>query len=171
MHNLIHRKIVCLQQIQKEVRQIHDMREFGIRPILGFTNGCFDLFHAGHANLLSQIRSQIGSMGKLIVAVNSDSSIKANKGQNRPIIPEAQRAYQIACHEAVDWVFIFHETTVEKYLKDFAPDIWFKGGDYQNDCSKLDSGETHAAKIKQTSIRFIPLVEGISSTNIISKIK
>lgn len=134
---------------------------------LVFTNGCFDMFHAGHAHLLSSIKQLTPKDSRLIVAVNSDKSVRSNKGSSRPIIPEAHRAYLVACHESVDQVFIFDESSVETHLRLLKPKFWCKGGDY--DLSSLNSLEKDAAK--ETKVLFIPLLKGLSSTNIINKIK
>lgn len=170
MHNLKHKKIITLDTLQKEVKQIHDMRAFGLFTPLGFTNGCYDLFHAGHATLLNQAKEHLGAGGKLIVGVNSDASVRNNKGSNRPIIPHKQRAYMVACHSAVDYVFVFSEKTVGKYLKMFSPNVWFKGGDYEQSPS-LNKYEANIAKQLNIHLTFLPLLDNVSSTNIINKIK
>ena len=166
MHSLKHNKILAYEDLTKEVKQIHDMRGFGICPPLALTNGCFDLFQAGHARLLNSIKSSIIG-GKLIVGINSDESVRANKGSDRPIICEDQRAYLVACHESVDNVFIFNEPTVERDLRRLKPAFWYKGGDY--DISNLKLEEKNASQ--NTEILFVPFLEGVSATNIISNIK
>ena len=170
MHNLKHKKIFSVENLQKEVKQIHDMRGFGIHTRLGFTNGCYDLFHAGHASLLNLAKESLGAGGKLVVGINSDSSVRGNKGPTRPIIPHQQRAYMVACHSAVDYVFVFSEKTVGKYLKIIQPDIWFKGGDYEKSPS-LNQYEANIAKKMNIGLTFLPLLDNVSSTNIIDKIK
>lgn len=170
MHNLKHKKIVTIDSLQKEIRQIHDMRQFGLHTRLGFTNGCYDLFHAGHASLLNSAKESLGAGAKLIVGVNSDSSVRGNKGYSRPIIPHKQRAYMVACHSAVDYVFVFSEKTVGKYLKMIRPDIWFKGGDYEKS-SSLNAYEANIAKKMNIHLTFLPLLDNVSSTNIINSIK
>ncbi len=171
MHNLKHNKILTFDSLCKEVKQIHDMREFGIWPTLAITNGCFDLFHAGHAQLLNSIKATIGCHSKLIVAVNSDLSVKLNKGYDRPIIPQDQRAYIVACHSAVDYVFVFSEKTIGKYLQQFKPDVWFKGGDYSEKSPSLNQYEANIAKKNNIKFQTIPLLKDISATNIIESIK
>jgi D-glycero-beta-D-manno-heptose 1-phosphate adenylyltransferase len=104
------------------------------RPLV-FTNGCFDLLHAGHVRYL-QAAKALGQT--LVVGLNSDTSvqqIKPNKpGQPpRPIIPEAQRAEVLAALKAVDAVVIFAETTADQVIQTLQPDLYVKGGDYQVD--------------------------------------
>jgi len=132
-----------------------------------FTNGCFDLFHAGHAHLLQSIKQELTDDCVLVVGVNGDKSVKKNKGPDRPIISQEQRAFLVACQESVDYVFIFNEKTVESYLKHFKPWRWYKGGDYS--ITTLDPEERLACG--QTEVRFIPFAEDISATKIIEKIK
>ena len=124
-----------------------------------FTNGCFDLFHYGHLELLRQARM----MGNyLIVGINSDSSIKRLKGFRRPIIPEGERYTIIAELKCVDEAIIFDEDTPYELIKKVNPDIIVKGGDYKpEDVVGHDLAE----------VRIIPLVEGKSTSNIIAKIR
>jgi len=104
---------------------------------------------------------------KLIVGINGDSSVKSLKGEGRPILSAKQRAYTVACHEAVDYVFIFNTKTIAKQLRELQPDFWCKGGDY--DESSLNKSEL---KAKGSAIlKVIPFVEEISTTKIIDKIK
>lgn len=92
------------------------------------TNGCFDILHAGHVAYLQQAKA-LGD--KLIVAVNDDNSVKALKGQGRPINPVAQRMSVLAALGSVDWVVAFSEDTPENLISNILPDILVKGGDYQ----------------------------------------
>jgi rfaE bifunctional protein nucleotidyltransferase chain/domain len=104
---------------------------------------------------------------KLVVGINSDSSVKSLKGEGRPVLSAKQRAYTVACHEAVDYVFIFNTKTVSKQLRELQPDFWCKGGDY--DEASLNKSEL---KSKGSAIlKVIPFVDNISSTDIIKKIK
>jgi rfaE bifunctional protein nucleotidyltransferase chain/domain len=152
-----HPKIVSLKEILYNVSS---------DPIV-FTNGCFDMFHAGHAHMLKSIKRSAPLDAKLVVGINSDESVRANKGPDRPIICEEQRAYLVACHESVDSVFIFNEVTVERHLRRLKPAFWYKGGDY--DISNLNLSEKDASK--NTEILFMPFLEGISATKIINNIK
>lgn len=92
------------------------------------TNGCFDVLHLGHLRYLQAAR-QLGDL--LVVAVNSDSSVKELKGENRPLIPEQERAEMLAGLECVDYVVIFPESTPIELLSELKPNIHVKGGDYK----------------------------------------
>ncbi len=92
------------------------------------TNGCFDVLHLGHLRYLQAAR-QLGDL--LVVAVNSDSSVKELKGENRPLIPEDERSEMLAGLECVDYVVIFPESTPIELLSELKPDIHVKGGDYK----------------------------------------
>ncbi|MDE0634473.1 MAG: D-glycero-beta-D-manno-heptose 1-phosphate adenylyltransferase [Candidatus Poribacteria bacterium] len=92
------------------------------------TNGCFDVLHLGHLRYLQAAR-QLGDL--LVVAVNSDSSVKELKGENRPLVPEDERAEMLAGLECVDYVVIFPESTPIELLAELKPSIHVKGGDYK----------------------------------------
>lgn len=93
-----------------------------------FTNGCFDIFHAGHVHLLTWAKS-IG--GVLVVGLNSDESTKLNKGHLRPIIPQEQRAEVLSALESVDYIIIFDELTPKELIDVIHPDVLVKGGDWE----------------------------------------
>ena len=92
------------------------------------TNGCFDVLHLGHLRYL-QAACQLGDL--LVVAVNSDSSVRHLKGKNRPLVPEAERAEMLAGLECVDYVVIFPELTPINLLSELKPNVHVKGGDYK----------------------------------------
>ena len=92
------------------------------------TNGCFDVLHLGHLRYLQAAR-QLGDL--LVVAVNSDSSVRQLKGENRPLVPEEERAEMLAGLECVDYVVIFPEETPISLLSELKPNIHVKGGDYK----------------------------------------
>ena len=92
------------------------------------TNGCFDVLHLGHLRYLQAARQQ-GDI--LVVALNSDSSVRELKGENRPLIPHAERAEMLAGLECVDYVIIFPELTPVELLAELKPNIHIKGGDYK----------------------------------------
>ncbi len=92
------------------------------------TNGCFDVLHLGHLRYLQAAR-QLGDL--LVVAVNSDSSVRQLKGENRPLVPQAERAEMLAGLECVDYVVIFPELTPIDLLAELKPNIHVKGGDYK----------------------------------------
>lgn len=91
-----------------------------------FTNGVFDLFHYGHLTALIYARQLAGPKGKLIVAVNSDESVRRLKGEKHPIIPERHRLEIVHSLGVVSSAFLFHEDDAGKYLEQFRPDIYFK---------------------------------------------
>ena len=94
---------------------------------VGFANGVFDLLHAGHVRYLEGAKALVD---RLIVAVNSDVSVRALKGEGRPILPEAARAELVSALRAVDYVVIFSEPTVGRLLELLKPDVHCKGTDY-----------------------------------------
>ena len=128
-----------------------------------FTNGCFDILHAGHVRYLAAAKS-CGDV--LIVGLNSDSSVSALKGPSRPINPEDDRAEVMAGLEAVDYVAIFADATAERLVELIKPDVYVKGGDYTVD--QLPEARIAAAYGGKTVL--IPEVPGRSSSNIIKKI-
>jgi rfaE bifunctional protein nucleotidyltransferase chain/domain len=93
-----------------------------------FTNGCFDIIHPGHIELLRTAR---GLGDKLAVAINSDSSVKRLKGERRPIVPQDDRAKILAALESVDFVTIFEEDTPARVISLLRPDVLVKGSDYE----------------------------------------
>lgn len=97
---------------------------------VGFANGVFDLLHVGHVRYLEGAKALAD---RLVVAVNSDASVRALKGEGRPILPEAARAELVAALRAVDYVIIFSETTVGRLLELLKPDVHCKGTDYTVD--------------------------------------
>lgn len=127
-----------------------------------FTNGCFDLLHIGHITVIEQAR-RFGD--KLIVAINSDASVRRLKGPTRPIVGEAERARVLAALAAVDAVVIFDEPTPLETILAACPDVVVKGGDY--------SPETvvGAAEVQSWGgeVRIVPIVEGFSTTRLIEK--
>ena len=102
-------------------------RDSWSNEIVVFTNGCFDILHAGHVTYLEEAKS-LGH--KLILGLNSDTSVKQLKGPKRPIIKEAHRAKLLAALECIDMVVIFNEETPIELLQHLKPNIHVKGGDY-----------------------------------------
>ena len=127
------------------------------------TNGCFDILHSGHAYILEKSK-ELGDV--LIVALNSDVSIKNIKQKNRPIIEEQDRAYMLSCLISVDHIIIFNEETPEKLICEIIPDILVKGSDYKD---KKIAGE-ECIKKNNKKIILIDLLESKSSSSIINKI-
>jgi len=128
-----------------------------------FTNGCFDLIHGGHIEFLQKARAK-GDL--LVVGLNSDKSVKAIKGNGRPIKGEKERANIISALKSVDYITVFDETTPEKIISEIRPDILVKGDDYDVDeVVGREIVEGYGAKVE-----LIPVVKGLSTTNIVTKI-
>lgn len=125
-----------------------------------FTNGCFDILHKGHVSYLQKAK-ELGDI--LVVGLNSDCSVKALKGEERPINSQEDRAYLLASLECVDFVIIFDELTPYELIKEISPSILVKGADYEG---KEVVGSEFAKEV-----RLLEFVEGKSTTNIIKKIK
>ena len=129
-----------------------------------FTNGCFDLIHLGHIEVIAR-SADLGDI--LIIGVNTDNSIKRLKGKNRPIVEEISRAKQLAALEFVDAVVFFDQDTPIDLIKMINPNVITKGGDYNtdqvigNDIVTQNDGE----------VVIIPLTQGYSTTSILEKIK
>lgn len=124
-----------------------------------FTNGCFDILHAGHVSVLEFSRSK-GDL--LVVGLNSDASVRRLKGPTRPVNTQADRALVLAALESVSAVCIFNEDTPHDLIKLVRPDVLVKGGDYKP--SEI-VGREFAKKV----VRFA-LLKGRSTTNIIKKV-
>ena len=129
-----------------------------------FTNGCFDVLHPGHVELLKQAKAH-GT--RLIVGINSDESVRRIKGNGRPLFNEDERMTMLLSLESVDEVRIFDEQTPERLIDEIAPDVLVKGGDWKE-------GEIIGAdfvRAKGGLVVTVPLVEGFSSTAIINRLK
>ena len=149
-------------EVDELVKILQDEREKGKKVV--FTNGCFDIFHVGHARYLKQA-STYGDI--LIVGVNSDASVKRLKGPERPIISEKERMELLADLQCVSYVVKFSEDTPYELIKKIQPDIITKGGDYKpEDVVGKDIVEQKGGKVVICN-----LIEGKSTTNIITKIK
>ncbi len=127
------------------------------------TNGCFDILHVGHVRYLQKTKT-FGD--KLIVALNSDVSVKKIKGPDRPVNNENDRAEVLCALECVDYVVLFDESSPEQLLREIKPDIHTKGADYTIDTLP----EAKAIMENGGRIEFISFVQGISTTSIIEKI-
>ena len=110
------------------VRRVASVRESGARIVLA--NGCFDVLHVGHVRYLAGAR-ELGDV--LVVGINSDQEVAAQKGPGRPILPATERAEIVAALESVTYVTIFDEPTVEQLLIALKPDVHAKGTDYTSD--------------------------------------
>jgi len=155
----VERGVRSLEQLQSAVAAA---RARGERLV--FTNGCFDLLHAGHVRYLEQAR-QLGD--RLIVAVNSDASVRRLKGRGRPINPQARRMAVLAALGAVDWVVGFGEDTPVELLRALRPDVLAKGGDYvdKEDVVGWDIVEAYGGEV-----RLMGVVDDVSTTAIVSRI-
>jgi len=146
-----------------ELKQIVDKLKRQGKKIV-FTNGCFDLLHIGHVRYLQEAKN-LGDV--LIVAVNSDDSVKKIKGEGRPIIPAEERSEVIAALECVDYVVIFHETLPNRVIETLKPDVHVKGGDYSVD----ELPEAKIVKSYGGKVIILRKVEGRSTSEIIRRIK
>ena len=134
------------------------------RRTLVFTNGCFDLLHVGHARYLAAARA-LGDA--LLVAVNSDRSVRALKGAGRPLTSEGERAEMLAALAAVDFVTVFDDESPRRLISELLPDVLVKGGDYALE-------EIHGREEVEAAggrVLALPFVEGASTTGIIERIR
>ena len=131
---------------------------------LVFTNGCFDILHAGHVDYLQKAR-QLGDA--LLVGLNNDESVRKLKGDSRPIVDEKARAMVLAALEAVDAVVFFKEETPGRLIDQVQPDVLVKGGDYL--AEEIVGYQT--VTTKGGTVKVLPFLEGHSTTSIIKKIK
>jgi rfaE bifunctional protein nucleotidyltransferase chain/domain len=128
-----------------------------------FTNGCFDILHAGHVRYLNQARA-FGDA--LVIGLNTDQSVRRIKGDDRPVIPEMERAEVLAALACVDYVFLFDDPTPQRVIDAIVPDILVKGADWSPD--NIVGRETvEAAGGKVCNV---PLVDGASTTGIIETV-
>ena len=131
---------------------------------LVFTNGCFDILHVGHVRYLKAAR---GLGDALLVAVNSDRSVRALKGAGRPVLSEAERAELLAALSSVDFVTVFDEESPRALIAELLPDVLVKGGDYAPE-------EIHGREEVEAAggrVVALPFVEGASTTGIIERIR
>ena len=157
--NKINSKIFLLDDLKNQVNAWKQAEEDVV-----FTNGCFDIIHRGHIEVLAQT-ADLGD--RLIIGLNSDTSIQKLKGEDRPIIEEQSRAILLASLEFVDAVVIFSEDTPLKLISALLPDVLAKGGDYE-----IETIVGHEI-VQQNGgkVKLVPFVDGFSSTTIIEKIK
>jgi rfaE bifunctional protein nucleotidyltransferase chain/domain len=129
------------------------------------TNGCFDLLHVGHLRYLQAARR----LGRLIVGLNSDESVRSLKGPARPLVAQAERAELLAALRCVDRVTIFGEPTAEALLADLRPNVYVKGADYGP--AGRDLPESVVAERVGARVVFIDLVPGRSTTGLVDTIR
>ena len=129
-----------------------------------FTNGCFDLIHAGHVTYLEEAK-ELGDI--LVLGLNSDYSVKKIKGEKRPILLEKDRIKVLSALESINYIIIFDSSTPYNLIKEIKPDILVKGGDW-----KIEDIVGYDLVIKNNGIvRSLSLVKGVSTTDIIEKIR
>ena len=160
LHEGTGRGALSLEQLQVAVA---DARSQGERVV--FTNGCFDIIHAGHVTYLEQART-LGE--RLVVAVNSDDSMRRLKGKGRPINPAERRMAVLAGLAAVDWVVCFEQDTPRELLQALQPEILVKGGDYQS------TEQVVGREIVEAyggEVRLLDFVEDVSTTGIVGRIR
>ena len=126
-----------------------------------FTNGCFDLLHVGHVRSLEQARAH---GDRLVVALNTDASVRRNKGPGRPIVPARQRAEVLAALACVDWVLLFGEATPLETIEVLRPDVLAKGGDWALDAivgrAEVESWGGRVVRLREIpGVRTTKLVE------------
>ncbi|MFT5640466.1 MAG: rfaE bifunctional protein nucleotidyltransferase chain/domain [Cyclobacteriaceae bacterium] len=150
-----------IYELDKLIQRVDKWKNSGQKVVL--TNGCFDILHLGHIDYLEKARS-LGD--KLLVAVNSDDSVKRLKGINRPINDQVSRMRILAALQFVDGVVSFNEDTPLKLIEEILPDILVKGRDYKiGNIVGADIVLQNGGKVKT-----IDLVKGYSTTNIIKKL-
>lgn len=151
--------ILSRNQLYEQAEQWHREK----RKVV-LTNGCFDILHVGHLRTFKEAKAQ-GDI--LIVGLNSDQSIRGLKGPTRPIIPQDDRLELLAALGPIDYVTLFDEATAVRLIELIKPQVYVKGGDYT-----LDSlPEKDALVRNQVEVKFIPLVAGISTTEMIKRIR
>jgi rfaE bifunctional protein nucleotidyltransferase chain/domain len=131
---------------------------------LVFTNGCFDILHVGHVRYLAAARS-LGDA--LLVAINSDASVRELKGAGRPVMNESERAEMLAALAAVNYVTVFEENSPRRLIAEVLPDVLVKGGDYRPE-------EIHGREEVEAAggrVLALPFVEGASTTSIIERVR
>lgn len=144
------------------IRRVEELKKTGTKIV--FTNGCFDLLHIGHITYLNEARG-LGDV--LIVGLNTDRSIRALKGNSRPIIPEEERSHVLAALESVGYVALFDEDTPLELIREIRPDVLVKGADYSKDrVVGHEIVESYGGKVA-----LIPLVDNASTSDIINRIK
>jgi D-beta-D-heptose 7-phosphate kinase/D-beta-D-heptose 1-phosphate adenosyltransferase len=140
--------------------RVRDLQSAGSKVV--FTNGCFDILHAGHVDLLRRARAQGDA---LVVAINTDASVERMKGPNRPIIPENERAELLAGLEMVDFVCFFDEDTPLEIILEIKPDVLVKGADWTANIVGQREVEGWGGTVVALS-----LVDGHSTSGIIERV-
>ncbi len=157
---LTHKKIITKEELLKTVSLLKQEDKKIV-----FTNGCYDILHSGHVDLLARAK-EFGDV--LILAINSDASVKRlGKGDARPFNSFEARAFVAAHLESVDYVICFDEDSPLQLIEEIIPHVLVKGGDWEvenivgSECVQAHGGKTYS----------LPLVQGFSTTNLADKIK
>jgi rfaE bifunctional protein nucleotidyltransferase chain/domain len=153
-----------LLSLDEAVRRREAARQAGEKVVL--TNGCFDLLHTGHLYFLKKAAEQ-GE--RLYVALNGDASVQALKGPTRPVQNERERAYLLGSLPFIDALVVFHTPRLTREIEALRPDLYVKAGDY--DITSLNPEERAALQAGGAEIRFLPFLEGYSTTALIAKIR
>ncbi|MBN1473924.1 MAG: D-glycero-beta-D-manno-heptose 1-phosphate adenylyltransferase [Syntrophaceae bacterium] len=142
--------------------KLEELRKKGKK--IAFTNGCFDILHIGHVRYLREAKK---TADILVLALNSDASVKKIKGKKRPLVPQEDRAEIMAALEFIDFVTIFDETTPLELINLLKPDVLIKGGDWaEDDVVGRDEIKKWGGKLT-----LIPEIKGKSTTSIVDKIR
>jgi len=151
-------KVLTKEALRKELDRL---REEG--KSIAFTNGCFDILHVGHVRYLTEAKK---TADILVLALNSDSSVRTIKGEKRPLIPQGERAEVLAGLSSINYVTIFDEATPLELIKYLKPDILIKGGDWsEENIVGRDEVRSWGGRVV-----VVPEVEGASTTNIVDKV-
>lgn len=157
MLSWLDRMIASVQSVAREARRL---QAAGKKVV--FTNGCFDILHSGHIELLRRARS-LGDV--LVVAINSDASVSRLKGPDRPISPENERAELLDAMEMTDFVCTFHEDTPLDAVLAIRPDVLVKGADWTSNIVGQEEVEGWGGHVVA-----LPLVQGLSTSGIIDRV-
>ena len=148
--------------VESLLTRLQHWRAIGDRIV--FANGCFDILHPGHISLLGQCR-EYGE--HVVVGLNSDASVSRLKGSSRPVNSQSARAIVLAALETVDAVVVFDQDTPLEIISQIKPDVLVKGGDYQlSQIVGADLVKGYGGRVK-----IVPLVEGYSTTSILTRQK
>mgnify|MGYP001767839230 CR=1 FL=1 len=153
-------KVIKLPSLRKKLALLRRQKR-----VIAFTNGCFDILHYGHVSYLEAAKKKDRV---LIVGMNSDASVRSlNKGPDRPIVPQDQRAAVLAGLACVDFVVFFNEPTPAELIAALKPDVLIKGADWKG----KEVAGADVVKANGGRVEFIAYIDRLSTTNIIEKIR